>query len=139
MLIITNLLSIFFDTSVYFFIILKTKDKHIHRGELLQSVVRKSTISITRLTRRMGISRGTFYNHKDDPNLSYDLLEQYGKALNYDFSGDVPGMHKYMLEEPVEPYGEPKTLEDAIRQRDYWKKEADRWKDKYIQALEQKK
>ena len=87
----------------------------------------------------MGISRGTFYNHKEDPELSYDQLEQYGKILSYDFSQDLSGMQKYVLEEPVEPYGEPKTLEEAIRQRDYWKKESDRWKDKYIQLLEQEK
>ena len=87
----------------------------------------------------MGISRGTFYNHKEDPELSYDQLEQYGKILSYDFSQDLSGMQKYVLEERVELYGEPKTLEEGIRQGDYWKKESDRWKDKYIQLLEQEK
>lgn len=126
------------DNSVYFFNLLKTKGKHIHRGELLEKVVTGNPISVTKLAKRMGISRGTYYNHVATADLPFELLEQYGKILKYDFSGDFAEMKSYTFEEPIEAYGEPSTLEEAIRQRDHWKKEADKWKDKYIALLEGK-
>ncbi len=132
-------MNIFFDSSVYFFTFLKTKKKYIHRGEILAAAVKKRSIRIVNLAKRMGISRGTYYNHIEDPDLSLDLLEQYGKVLNYDFTEDVTGMQKYSTDDPVEPYNEPKNMEEAIRQRDYWRKKSDHWKDKYIELLEEMK
>ena len=129
---------IFLDNSVYFFNLLKTKGKHIHRGELLEKVVKGNPVSVTKLSKRMGISRGTYYNHVATADLPFELLERYGKILKYDFSADFPDMKSYTFEEPIEAYGEPSTLEEAIRQRDHWKKEADKWKDKYIALLEGK-
>lgn len=126
-------------TYVYFFISLKTKGKYKHRGEVLQSAVKKSRIKITQLVKRMNISRGTFYNHKEDPNLPFEILEQYGKVINYDFTNDFPEMQKYTLEEPELPLGEPVTLEEAIKQRNYWRSESDHWKGKYIKLLEEGK
>lgn len=131
-------LSIFLNTSVYFFNFLKTKGKQIHRGEILDAVVKRSNMKITKLVKRMHISRGTYYNHKVDPNLSLELIKQYGLILKYDFTADIPEMQKYKLEEPMALYSEPTTLEEAIQQRDFWKQEADKWKDKYIQVLEEK-
>lgn len=130
---------IFLYKCVYFFTFLKTKGKNIHRGEVLQAAVKKSPHSVTQLVKRMGISRGTYYNHKEDPNLPFEDLEKYGKVLGYDFTEDFPEMQKYVVEESVVTYGEPKTLGEAIKQRDYWRKEADQWKDKYIKLLEEVK
>ena len=115
--------------TVYFFTLLKTKGKHIHRGEVLQAAVKKNKLKVTQVAKKVGISRGTFYNHIIDPHLPFDILERYGKALGYDFTADIPEMTKYTLEEPAEIYGQPSTIEEAILQRDYWK-------DKYIALLE---
>ena len=130
---------IFLYKSVYFFIFLKTKGKYKHRGEVLQAIVKKSPIKITELVKRMNISRGTYYNHKEDPNLPFETLEQYGKVLGYDFTNDFSEMQKYVVEEPIVPYGDPMTLDEAIKQRDYWRSQADLWKNKYIQVLEEMK
>jgi AcrR family transcriptional regulator len=115
--------------TVHFFTQLKTKGKHIHRGEVLQVAVRKHKLKITQVVKKLGISRGTFYNHVEDPNLSFEILERYGKALGYDFTADIPEMAKYTFEEPSEIYGQPSTLEEAIKQGEYWK-------NKYIALLE---
>lgn len=120
---------IFLYNCVYFFILLKTKGKYKHRGEALQAAVKKTKFKITQLVKRMKISRGTFYNHKEDPNLPFEILEQYGKILKYDFTNDFPEMQKYSLEESPAFYGEPTTIEEAIKQRDHWK-------DKYLKLLE---
>jgi hypothetical protein len=124
---------------VYFFTFLKTKGKYKHRGEVLQTTVHKSPLKITELVKRMNISRGTYYNHIADPDLSFETLEQYGKVLAYDFTNDFSEMQKYTLEEPGALYGEPSTLEEATRQRDYWRSQTDLWKNKYIQLLEEMK
>jgi hypothetical protein len=118
---------------------LKTKGKYKHRGEILQTAVKKSPIKITDLVKRMKISRGTYYNHKEDANLPFEILGQYGKVLGYDFTNDFSEMQQYILEEPTPPYGEPSTLEEAIKQRDYWRSQNDLWKNKYIQLLEERK
>jgi hypothetical protein len=115
------------------------KGKYKHRGEALQAAVKKSRIKITQLVKRMNISRGTFYNHKEDANLPLETLEQYGKVLNYDFTNDFPEMQKYTLEEPEAPYGEPTTLKEANKQINYWRNQADVWKSKYIRLLEEMK
>jgi hypothetical protein len=114
---------------VYFFTFLETKGRNTHRGALLEAAVKESSINITQMTMRMGISRGTYYNHKNDPNLSFEQLAKYGKILKHDFGQELPEMRRYILEEPEVPYNAAKTLEEAIEQRDYWR-------ERYYQLLE---
>jgi hypothetical protein len=108
---------------------LKTKRSHSHRGELLKKAVDNSEIKITVLVKRMGISRGSYYNHIESADLSFELLEQYGKILNHDFRGDIPEMKKFVTEEPEPEYGPPKNMKEALEQIDYWR-------NKYIKLLE---
>jgi len=126
------------DSAVYFFTLLKTKGKHTHRGEVLKSAVAKNSLKVTQLTKRMGISRGTYYNHIEDPDLSYELLERYGKILKYDFTSDFPEMQKYAFEESAENYGPPTTFEDAMKQLLYFKEKYYILLEKYNQLIEEK-
>ena len=134
-----KLLYIFLDSAVYFFTLLKTKEKHTHRGEVLKAAVRKVSFKITLLTKRMGISRGTYYNHIEDPNLSFELLERYGKIIKYDFTADFPEMQKYAMEESVENYGAPTTFEEAVSQMNYYKEKYFQLLEKYTSLIEPKK
>lgn len=111
-----------------FFTFLKTK-RHSHRGELLKKAVESSEIKITVLVKRMGISRGTYYNHVENPNLSFEKLAQYGKILNHDFREDLPEMKNYVLEESDVQNKSPKNMKEALLQIDYWRT-------KYIKLLE---
>jgi hypothetical protein len=61
------------------------------------------------------------YFNKNDPNPLFEQLEKYGKVLKHDFSQELPEMHRYVLEEAEAPYNTPKTLEEAIEQKDYWR------------------
>ncbi len=81
------------------------------------------------MVKRMGLSRGSYYNHKSDPNLSYEQLAEYGRVLKHDFSQDLPEMKKFLMEEQEAPYTPPKTIEEAIEQRDFWR-------EKYYQLME---
>lgn len=108
---------------------MKTKKKITHRGELLQAVISKSDLTIKQITSRAGYSRSSYYNHIADPGLPIDVLIKYGKVLRYDFSADIPEVGKYNFTDEVIPRPQPKTLQEAIEDRDYWR-------DKYINLLE---
>jgi hypothetical protein len=86
----------------------------------------------------MGISRGTYYNHIEDQNLSFDLLEQYGRFLKYDFTQDFPQMKKYTLEEPETVYTTPADMKEAIRQVEFWKHKYLELLEKYNKVIEEK-
>ncbi|RYE51191.1 MAG: hypothetical protein EOP48_18570 [Sphingobacteriales bacterium] len=106
------------------------KQNNLHRGELLKNVISKSDLNITTITKRAGYNRSSYYNHILLADLSYVILEKYGKAMGYDFSKILPEMRSYIsFEEPEGSYGEPFTIENVIKQRDTWK-------DKYLQLLE---
>lgn len=120
---------IFLNSYVNFFTLLETKRKKIHRGSLLEAAVKSSSIKISQMVKRMNISRGTYYNHINDPQLSYEQMAAYGKELKYDFTQDIPEMKKFLFEEPEAMYQAPKNLKEAIEQRDYWR-------EKYYQLME---
>ncbi len=109
---------------MYFSLHLLKKDEQniIHRGKLLKEVVAKSELNVVQLVQRMKFrSRNTYYNHTKDPVLPVKTLMRYGKVLRYDFSQDISGMDKLVLEDGFAPYlPAPFDLEDATEQRDYY-------------------
>ena len=66
----------------------------IHRGEIVEKVVRKSGYALTKLAEKLDISRNTLYNKFQDANLSYRFIEEVGRVLHYDFSAHFPEMPK---------------------------------------------
>ncbi|MGH2565218.1 MAG: hypothetical protein ACRDE5_11935, partial [Ginsengibacter sp.] len=79
---------------------------------------------------KAGYKRVTYYLHRQKENLSFDILKKYGRAIGHDFSEDIPGMEKFIVEEEGYAYKkDPLNLEDALRERD-------EWKDKYYVLLE---
>ena len=96
----------------------------IHRGEIVERVVRNSGIPLTRIAVRMGKSRRWVYNAFETSDLSIDLILEFGKILHYDFSQDIPQMRntKSMVSDLPITYGEDNT---------------EYWKDKYYRLLEE--
>src|SRR5690606_27012512 len=85
---------------------------------------------VAAVARKMNIDRGTVYRHFDDQDLSIDYIIRYGKVLDYDFSKYFPEILNVIQEPSIEYRKEKLTyseLEDEMQ----------RWKDKYIQLLEQ--
>ena len=60
----------------------------IHRGELVEKVLRKRGHSLTEVAKKLGISRNTLYNRFKDPHLSYQFIREVGKSIFYDFTID---------------------------------------------------
>jgi hypothetical protein len=109
-----------------------------HHGEILEEAVKKSGISVTALVEKVRYSRSAYYKHILESDLSFDILEQYGKALKYDFSIDLPEMKKTRFEEDPEEYSQPTTIEQAIQQKDYWRNKYYALLEKHQQLLEEK-
>lgn len=109
------------------------KKEHIknHKGQLLDSTVRKSGMTITAVARAAGYDRSTFYNHIKEDKLPYKIILRYGKALKHDFSDEYP-------EEKAAKASDAKEIisfEDMEKERDYWRDKyhalADRVLDKF--------
>jgi hypothetical protein len=90
------------------------------------------------VAKRAGYSRSSYYNHIMDPELSFEILQQYGKALKYDFTANFPDMTKHILEEEESEYSNPTTLEQALKLADHWKHKYYKLLEKYQQLLEEK-
>ncbi len=129
---------IFLHINVYSFNPVSTSKKHIHRGQLLESVMKASRLNIKFVAEKAGYSRSAYYKHKETKDLDFHILAAYGKALRHDFSEDIPDMPKYLVEEPAEEYGKQPTLKDALKQRDHWKEKYYELLEKYNRLIEEK-
>ncbi|MHB9147168.1 MAG: helix-turn-helix domain-containing protein [Candidatus Amoebophilus sp.] len=66
----------------------------IHRGHIVEKIVRKSGYSLTKLAEKLGISRNTLYNRFDNANLGYRFIMDVGNIIHYDFTLDFPEIKK---------------------------------------------
>ena len=99
------------------------------RGQVLAAAVGASGLNIEDVAKKADYSRAAYYKHIKNSDLEFHVLIAYGKALHYDFTDEFPEMPKYLLEEPDEVYGKPKSLEEAI-------KLIEQLKNKYLDLLE---
>ncbi len=95
----------------------------------MAAAVGASGLTIEDVAKKADYSRAAYYKHIKNSDLEFHVLIAYGKALQYDFTDEFPEMPKYLLEEPDEVYGKPKSLEEAI-------KLIEQLKNKYLDLLE---
>lgn len=115
---------------MYYFVELKDQGKNIHRGNALAKAIQQSELSKTVIAKKAGYNRTSLYNHIRTADLSFDILEKYGKALSYDFTRIFPEMIRYIaFEDPKSEYRESLTFDQILKQRD-------QWRDKYYDLLE---
>ena len=70
-----------------------------HRGEILQKVVLKSGVKVSRLYAALGISRATLYRRFEDPNLDFDFIRRVGEITYHNFAEE--------FKEPAPTVAEP--------------------------------
>lgn len=98
----------------------------MHRGQVLERVVKQSSLSIKDIIARMSISRTTYYNHINNKDLSIDIIAKYGRAIGYNFSAEFPDIKRA---EAFIKTREPETFDDAMLERNMWR-------EKYYEVLE---
>lgn len=97
--------------------LVKKGDIKKHKGEYLDSVVRKTGITIKALTASAGFDRTTYYHHILDPHLPYKVIARYGEVLKHDFSSEYPEIQRAKKTEPKEIT----TFEEMEKDRNYWR------------------
>ena len=103
------------------------RKKQLHRGEIVQRIAEASELSIIKIIKKAGYKSTTsYYRHVQMADLSLEIVHKYGEALKHDFSLEIPEIKEvdWLVES-----GNPKTIQEAIRERDYWR-------DKYYSVLE---
>jgi predicted transcriptional regulator len=93
----------------------------IHMGQLLEKVIRKKGLNISKLAKAVGVDRRSMYNWFTEPQLKPGVLERIAEVIDHDFSADVP---KASIKNP-----ELVAASKELRDDEYWK-------DKYIDLLE---
>jgi hypothetical protein len=96
----------------------------LHRGEIIEKVIRESGYSITTIAQKLGKSRRWMYLLFDNPNVPIDLILQIGKIIYHDFSLEFPEIIK----------GQYVSNEDP---KEYQKTNDSFWKEKYFTLLEE--
>ena len=118
--------------STYLFISLpplKKKAIHIHRGQVLKQAVEATGLNKEVVAEKANYTRASYYKHIQEPDLPYHILIAYGRAINYDFTEELPEMPKYLLEEPPANYDKLVPAAEVAKQVNYWK-------DKYLDLME---
>jgi hypothetical protein len=108
---------------------LKKSKAYIHRGHILKNAAEATRFKKEDVAAKAGYTRSSYYKHIQDAELPYHILASYGKALKFDFTDELPEMPKYLIEETDTLYDKGMTIEDLLKQIEYWK-------DKYIDLLE---
>lgn len=67
----------------------------VHRGEIVEKVVRRGGYSLTKLAEKLRISRDILYNKFKDANLNYHFIIKVRNIIHYDFSLEIPELAKH--------------------------------------------
>ena len=74
-------------------------------GEVLERILRQNNVNITKLAQDIGVSKTTIYNWFEAQYLSAEKWDKIGKAIDYDFSNDIPTISKRYRGNPLELKG----------------------------------
>src|SRR5690606_21291817 len=102
-----------------------------HIGRILDSVAENHAFPKVEIIERAGYaSQSTYYKHIIQQNLSFRILYKYARAMNYNFSRELPEFVKWMQKNNVPALGTMNKEFDELVQ------ELNKWKEKYYSLLE---
>ena len=81
------------------------------RGKSLYLAVTMSRFSNKDAALKAGYKENTYYSHIKQEFLDYNILEKYGRAINYDFSVEYPEMADYFPRTPQKAIDNSKDFE----------------------------
>ena len=104
----------------------------IHKGKILEKIVREREPVITTLAKKMKYTARTIYNHFNATEIEDHILLKYAKVLNYSFREEFPQLY------PSFTVSEPPLEYVAVKNSELLLQDVERYRNLYIQALEQK-
>ncbi len=66
----------------------------MHKGEIIENVIRKLDIPIAHIAKRCEISRRQLYNIFDQAEVANEVILKIGRGINYDFAQEFPWLTK---------------------------------------------
>jgi hypothetical protein len=104
---------------------------HIHRGAILHGVAKRHPNTISKIANDAGYDQSTFYLHKNNADLSLDILIKYANAMGHDFSNEIPGYKDYLMKNGLKRSNDKKLTYEELE------KDRDEYRDKYYSQLEE--
>jgi hypothetical protein len=101
-------------------------------GQVLERVVRRDSMGISELSRKLNVSRRTIYNWFDQKSLNPEILLKVGHVIGHDFSKELPEAFTNSSHRPHNPYHHPNQNNPTNGDS----KSVYFWMDKYIKLLE---
>ena len=108
-----------------------------HRGEKVRLRLKDLGVKSVYVQDKIHVAKTTLYKYFNDPDLSWSVIAQIGRSINYDFRRDFPEMPIDVLQK-----NESITLIDDDS-GEYTEKSAyelrliaTKWKNKYLELLE---
>lgn len=86
---------------VYFLLLVHQFYNMMHRGEIVQKIIKDLGINLSVLSNSVGVSRATLYRYFDTPDLSWKIIYDIGMAIRYDFKKDFPEMPLEFIEKII--------------------------------------
>lgn len=106
-----------------------------NRGSVAEQALIRSGLAKGLVAEKLHIDRRTLYNRLQRPDLEYDFIIRLYDVLRLDVTEDFPELGKYIENEDVtEAIVEDKVSKAEL---DSCLDEVDKWKNKYIQLLEE--
>src|SRR5690606_10780827 len=99
-----------------------------HIGQILDAVADNHAFSKVEIIEKAGYSsQSTYYKHIVQESLSYKILYKYARAMNYNFSRELPEFAKWMKENNMPELGAiDKEFQELVQ-------ELNKWKEKYYE------
>ncbi|MBP6459944.1 MAG: hypothetical protein KA264_07620 [Crocinitomicaceae bacterium] len=94
-----------------------------HRGEIIETAIRNSGISLTTIAKRLGKTRQWLYLLFDNPNAPIDVIISIGKIIFHDFSKEIQILNSTIKSEAE--FNASNSSND------------NKWKEKYFLLLEE--
>ena len=73
-----------------------------HRGRIVKNIIQKCGYSISKLAEKLKMQRSTLNKKLQNPLLSYELIDNIGQCIFYDFSthfSDFQSTHQFSIQE----------------------------------------
>lgn len=108
-----------------------TTQHNFHYGHAVEKVIRRNSIGISEIARRMGVSRKSIYNWFESEKITVEIIKRIGCVIDHDFSKEFPDDMKFYTEwnqtnmQDRHNFGEEKNIDSV-----YY------WMDRYIKLLE---
>lgn len=103
-----------------------------HHGKIIERVVRRANMSLSELSKLLGVNRRSVYNWFTLSKIRPEVIYRLGQALEYDFSKEFP---EFFSPEDFQTTRKPSEGVRSERQM-YQAADEEFWKDKYITLLE---